>query len=78
MPAVPPYSSTTSAVCSPLARICVITESPSSVEGTLATGSAMLASRVVPRLSGGTSKTCLTWAMPIVSSRSPRMMGKRE
>ena len=38
MPAVPPYSSTTSAVCSPLARSCVITASPSRVDGTVGAG----------------------------------------
>ena len=27
---------------------------------------------------GGTSKTCLTWTSPIVSSRSPSTIGKRE
>ena len=46
MPAVPPYSSTTSAVCRPLARSCAITSSPSRVDGTLATGCARPASRV--------------------------------
>ncbi len=66
MPAVPPYSSTTSAVCRPLARICVITASPSSVDGTSATGSAS-----VGQLGGGAvarrapSNTCLTCTMPI-------------
>ena len=38
MPAVPPYSSTTSTVCSPLARTWAITSSPSSVDGTTGTG----------------------------------------
>ena len=51
MPAVPPYSSTTSAVCRPLARSCAITSSPSRVDGTLATGCARLASRVSLRCS---------------------------
>ena len=46
MPAVPPYSSTTSAVCRPLARIWVITASPSRLDGTVATGSASATSRV--------------------------------
>ena len=50
IPAVPPYSSTTSAVCRPLARICADTASPSSVEGTTATGWARSASRRVGAL----------------------------
>ena len=71
MPAVPPYSSTTSAVCRPLARICAITASPSSVDGTTGTGCASDASGCRPRSPGGTAKTCLTCTIPTVSSRSP-------
>ncbi len=78
MPAVPPYSSTTSAVCRPLARIWAINASPSSVEGTLATGSATRASGVAARSGAGTANTCLTCTMPTVSSRSPSMIGNRE
>ncbi|SKV37510.1 Uncharacterised protein [Mycobacteroides abscessus subsp. abscessus] len=64
-PAVPPYSSTTSAVCMPLARTCSMTASPSSVDGTTATGRARLASVVVARRSRGTS------ARPIVRKAAP-------
>ena len=38
----------------------------------------MPASPVVARAPHGTSKTCLTWTMPIVSSRSPSIIRTRE
>src|SRR3954447_19443398 len=78
MPAVPPYSSATSTVCNLLARTCAITSSPSSVEGTTGTAVARPESPVRDRSSGATSKTCLTCTSPIVSSRSPSTIGKRE
>ena len=44
MPAVPPYSSTTSATCMPSARIRSITASPSRLDGHDGTGRASVAS----------------------------------
>ena len=79
MPAVPPYSSTTSAVCRPLARISVITASPSRVDGHDRDRlHDRRHSRVVDRRSRGTANTCLTCTTPTVSSRSPSITGKRE
>ncbi len=79
MPAVPPYSSMTTHISMPSARMRSMSASPSSVTGTGRRGRARAATVVVDCSSGATVKACLMCTTPMRSSRSPSSTtGNRE
>ncbi len=77
-PSVPPYSSTTTAICMPWSRNSVRRGSSSMLSGTVVAGSVISVSRTERRRSGSTPTACLTCTMPSTSSGVRPMTGNRE
>ncbi len=78
MPAVPPYSSTTTAIVRPARCNSMRTVSRCMEAGTTGAGMATAPTRAVSRASTGTRRVSLTCPMPTTLSRSPSYTGNRE
>ena len=78
IPAVPPYSSSTMAICRLALRSCTSSVSKCTVSGTKITGVLFSPTSLPFRLSRGMAMMVLTWQTPLISSEEPSVTGKRE
>ena len=78
MPAVPPYSSTTTASCSPDSRSRVSSGVAAERLRHGRHGLGQLRSGTSAQRAAGTPNACLTWTTPTSASGSPSSTGKRE
>ena len=77
-PAVPPYSSTTTAICMPCARSSTSSGPSRTVSGTRGAGPISAAAGTSVRFSNGTAIALRRCTRPTTSSREPSITGKRE
>ena len=78
MPAVPPYSSATTAICRPRSRSWSSRSSSGIDPGTIGTGTVSCSTSTVERSAGGMATARLRCTRPMTSSESSPDTGNRE